>query len=104
MLRRGSSINGRNYVPFFEELDTKEKFNFSIPYGDKDGKLALSTSQLARFSHWSRPDEIFEKPTLMLLVSSLSVKQTCISDCSFVASLTVCAQYEKKFGKSLLSK
>jgi len=104
VLRRGSLINGRNYVPFFEELDMKEKFNFSIPYGDKDGKLALSTSQLSRFSHWSRPDEIFEKPTLMLLVSSLSVKQTCISDCSFVASLTVCAQYEKKFGKSLLSK
>lgn len=104
VLRRGSSINSRNYVPFFSHLDSKEKFFFTIPFSDKDGKLALSQSQRQRFSHWARPDECFESPTLMMLVSSMSVKQTCISDCSFVASLTVCAQYERKFGKSLLSK
>lgn len=39
----------------------------------------------------------------MMLVSSFSVKQTCISDCSFVASLTVCAQYERKFNKKIFS-
>jgi calpain-7 len=91
-------------VPFFPQVDAKEKFFFPLPFSDKDGKLALSSSQLARFSHWSRPEEIFDSPSLMMLVSALSVKQTCISDCSFVASLTVCAQYERKFGKSLLSK
>ena len=40
----------------------------------------------------------------MMVVSSFSVKQTCISDCSFVASLTICAQYERKFNKKILSK
>lgn len=71
---------------------------------DKDGKLALSPSQRERFSKWVRPDEIFENPKLMMMISSFSVKQTCISDCSFVASLTVCAQYERKFNKRILSR
>ncbi len=105
VLRNGSYINGRDYLPFFVEIDSKEKFfNFQIPFTDKSGKLPLSPSQLERFARWVRPDEIFDNPKLMMLVSSFSVKQTCISDCSFVASLTVCAQYERKFNKILLSK
>ena len=106
VLRNGSFINSREYVPFFSEFDTvKEKFNgFSIPFTDKDGKLALSSSQRERFTQWIRPDDLYENPTLILSVSSFSVKQTCISDCSFVSSLTVIAQYERKFNKNLLSK
>lgn len=105
VLRNGSYINGRDYLPFFVEIDSKEKFfNFHIPFTDKSGKLPLSPSQLERFARWVRPDEIYDDPKLMMLVSSFSVKQTCISDCSFVASLTVCAQYERKFNKILLSK
>lgn len=88
VLRRGSFINQRNYVPFFHEVDGKERFYFPLPFTDKEGKLALSQSQRERFIKWARPDEIFENPTLMMLISSFSVKQTCISDCSFVASLT----------------
>ena len=106
VLRNGSSINSRDYVPFFSEIDTvKEKFHgFPIPFTDKDGKLALSGSQRERFSQWIRPHELYENPTLIMTVSSFSVKQTCISDCSFVSSLTVIAQYERKFNKNLLSK
>ncbi|CAF0761328.1 unnamed protein product [Brachionus calyciflorus] len=104
VLRHGSFINGRDYVPFFPEIDSKEKFFLQIPFNDKDGKLALSPSQKSNFSKWARPDEIFENPTLMMSISCFSVKQTCISDCSFVASLTVCAQYERKFNKKILSK
>ena len=57
VLRHGSRINGRDYVPFFNEIDTKnEKFhNFPIPFTDKDGKLPLSKSQRERFSEWVRP-------------------------------------------------
>ena len=108
VLRHGSTINGRDYVPFFSEIDTKnEKFhNFQIPFTDKDGKLALSKSQRDRFSEWVRPGDLYETPSMLATgsLSSFSVKQTCISDCSFVSSLTVIAQYERKFNKNLLSK
>ncbi len=89
VLRRGSFINNRYYVPFFPEIDTKEKFFLPLPFTDKDGKLALSKSQQERFSKWARPDEIFDNPTLMMLVSSFSVKQTCISDCKYLFLLLV---------------
>ena len=32
VLRNGSFINGRDYVPFFPEIDRKEKFFFPVPY------------------------------------------------------------------------
>jgi hypothetical protein len=32
VLRYGSIINGRSYVPFLGEIDKKEKFSFSIPF------------------------------------------------------------------------
>lgn len=31
-LRHGSFINGRDYVPFFPEIDCKDKFFFPIPF------------------------------------------------------------------------
>lgn len=103
VLRRGSFINEREYVPFLQHVDSKEKFYLPIPFSDNDGLLKLSNSQKEKFSSWARPDEIFEDPKLIMIISSFSIKQTCISDCSFVASLTVCAQYERKFGKKLLA-
>lgn len=32
VLRNGSNINGRSYVPFFPHIDAKERFSFSIPF------------------------------------------------------------------------
>jgi calpain-7 len=103
VLRRGSFINDREYVPFLQHVDSKEKFYSPIPFSDKDGLLKLSSSQKEKFGSWARPDELFEDPNLIMIVSSFSIKQTCISDCSLVASLTVCAQFERKFGKKLLA-
>ena len=42
---------------------------------DKTGKLALSPKQKAIFSRWVRPDEICNSPTMILSVSSFSIKQ-----------------------------
>ena len=35
VLRRGSSINSRSFVPFFPHIDSKEKFFLPIPFSDK---------------------------------------------------------------------
>lgn len=39
-----SNINGRQYVPFMS-VDLNEKFQYSIPFTDKHGHLALSKKQ-----------------------------------------------------------
>ncbi|RCN44943.1 MIT domain protein [Ancylostoma caninum] len=97
-----SSINGRKYVPFLS-VDLKEKFNYTIPFCDKDGKLSLTEKQKKRIKAWLRPHEIFEEPKVIGNVDSGTIKQTVISDCSFVASLSITARYEKRFGKQIIT-
>jgi calpain-7 len=95
VLRYGSTINGRSYLPYLPEIDEKEKFVFQIPFtydsfnnyiyilihifvcilSDKEGKLDLSKAQKDKFVGWARPDEIFDDPKLITFVSSFSVKQ-----------------------------
>ncbi|OCT75926.1 hypothetical protein XELAEV_18031112mg [Xenopus laevis] len=70
---------------------------------DKLGKLALSPKQKALFSRWVRPDDITNNPTMIYTVSSISIKQTIVSDCSFVASLAISAAYERRYNKKLIT-
>ncbi|VDO34068.1 unnamed protein product [Haemonchus placei] len=102
VLATTSYINGRKYVPFLT-VDLKEKFNYSIPFTDKDGKLSLTEKQKKRMKAWLRPHEIFEEPKLISNIDSGTIKQTVISDCSFVASLSITARYEKRFGKQVIT-
>ncbi|KAF3839156.1 hypothetical protein F7725_017873 [Dissostichus mawsoni] len=71
---------------------------------DKLGKLALSPKQKAIFSRWVRPDELCNNPTMIMSVSSFSIKQTVVSDCSFVASLAISAAYERRYNKKLITR
>ncbi|XP_054637585.1 calpain-7 isoform X2 [Dunckerocampus dactyliophorus] len=102
VLRSTSTINGIAYVPFMS-VDLKERFAFPVPFSDKMGKLALSPKQKAIFSRWVRPDEICTSPTMIMSVSSFSIKQTVVSDCSFVASLAISAAYERRYNKKLIT-
>ncbi|XP_058868989.1 calpain-7-like [Acipenser ruthenus] len=102
VLRKTSRINGIEYVPFMS-VDLKERFAFPMPFSDKFGKLALSPKQKAIFSRWVRPDEISNNPTMIYTVSSFSIKQTVVSDCSFVASLAISAAYERRYNKKLIT-
>lgn len=102
VLRSTSDINGRVYVPFLS-FDVKEKFAFPVPYSDKDGKLALSPKQKQQFAKWVRPEDFCDNPQMIYAVSSFSIRQTVVSDCSFVASLAISAQYERRFKKKLIT-
>ncbi|PIO26929.1 hypothetical protein AB205_0008640, partial [Aquarana catesbeiana] len=102
VLRKTSKINGIEYVPFMS-VDLKERFAFPMPYSDRYGKLALSPKQKAIFSKWVRPDEITNNPIMIYTVSSFSIKQTIVSDCSFVASLAISAAYERRYNKKLIT-
>ncbi|KAI9565626.1 hypothetical protein GHT06_009418 [Daphnia sinensis] len=97
-----SLINGREYVPFMAG-DLQERFIFPYPFSDKHGKLSLSPKQKKSLSRWARPDEISEDPKVIENIDCFSIKQTVVSDCSFVASLAVSAQYEKRFNKKLIT-
>ncbi|XP_029445211.1 calpain-7 [Rhinatrema bivittatum] len=102
VLRRTSKINNVEYVPFMR-VDLRERFAFPMPFSDRLGKLALSPKQKAIFSRWVRPDDIANNPTMIYTVSSFSIKQTIVSDCSFVASLAISAAYERRFNKKLIT-
>ncbi|XP_050794330.1 calpain-7 isoform X7 [Gopherus flavomarginatus] len=102
VLRKTSKINGIEYVPFMS-VDLRERFAFPMPFSDKCGKLPLSPKQKAMFAKWVRPDDLTNNPTMIYTVSSFSIKQTIVSDCSFVASLAISAAYERRYNKKLIT-
>lgn len=104
VLEKTSTINARIYVPFME-IDAQEKFNFPIPFSDKEGLLALAPKQKREFVKWLRISELCEHPEIIVGTHPdyHAIKQTVVSDCSFVSSLTVAALYEKKFNRRILT-
>ncbi|XP_065731824.1 calpain-7 isoform X4 [Phocoena phocoena] len=102
VLRTTSKINGMEYVPFMN-IDLRERFAYPMPFCDRCGKLPLSPKQKATFSKWVRPEDLTNNPTMIYTVSSFSIKQTIVSDCSFVASLAISAAYERRFNKKLIT-
>ncbi|XP_042535846.1 calpain-7 isoform X2 [Dipodomys spectabilis] len=102
VLRTTSKINGIEYVPFMS-VDLRERFAYPMPFCDRLGKLPLSPKQKTTFSKWVRPEDLTNNPTMIYTVSSFSIKQTIVSDCSFVASLAISAAYERRFNKKLIT-
>lgn len=75
----------------------------SVPTRDKAGKLALSPKQKAIFSRWVRPDDICNNPTMIMSVSSFSIKQVrlaCVS--SFNAVMSVIKPADKYWDTTCL--
>lgn len=97
-----STINGREYVPFMLQ-DLKEKFAYTIPFTDKAGALKLAPKQKQKFARWARPEELSSQPKMFEVIDCFSIQQTCVSDCSFVASIAISALYEKRFKKRLIT-
>ena len=102
-------------------------------FTDPDGFLTLSTKQKEHFYAWARPNEIIrirQQHNNMLsslrlrglgsstsaagcdnkiavmrssTISPYTIQQKYITDCSFIASLCICANYERKFCKPLVT-
>jgi len=104
VLARSSRISGRTYYPWLGD-GQRERFAFPSPWEDPDGLLALSADQRKHFGRWARPSEFMRgEPKMIYLVSSYSITQTIITDCSFVSSLVIAAAYERKFRKQLITR
>lgn len=104
VLEYTSHINSKVYVPFMD-IDLMEKFIFSIPFTDKDGFLELAPKQKRDFVQWVRLADLSENPQMIAgeHADFYSIRQTVVSDCSFVASLAVASLYEKKFKRRILT-
>lgn len=87
------------------DIDLSERFQYAIPFSDKDGYLQLSPKQRKEFDSWIRPGDVCNDPCIIVGTHPdyFSIKQTIVSDCSFVASLAVSASYERRFGRRLVT-
>ncbi|KAI8976222.1 hypothetical protein BDB01DRAFT_844522 [Pilobolus umbonatus] len=103
VLKVTSSVNNNMFLPWIDESDLKEKFSFKKRYIDPEGSLPLSSIQIEKFGGWKRPHAIMKHPRLINMISSTSIIQDIVTDCSFVASLCVAAAYEEKFKKQLIT-
>ncbi|XP_045498046.1 calpain-7-like [Colias croceus] len=104
VLRQTSNINNNCFYPFMD-VDLSERFQYAIPFEDRASELTLSSKQAHEFDSWVRPHEVSIDPKMIIgdHVDCFSIKQTIVSDCSFVASLAVSALYEKRFNKKIIT-
>eukprot|EP00934_Nitzschia_sp_Nitz4_P003821 Nitzschia sp. Nitz4//scaffold33_size148984//108967//111638//NITZ4_002941-RA/size148984-augustus-gene-0.258-mRNA-1//1//CDS//3329548466//3811//frame0 len=82
-------------------------------YTDPKGDLQLSEKQLRKFQKWARPNEIVQMRKRMgsrqappVMIRSLhpgTIRQRYVTDCSFIASLCICASFENRFRKRLIT-
>lgn len=111
VLKRSSLLTSGLFLPWCdEEAKTYSYFAHSSPWVDPDGLLALSEKQTERFYKWARPSEIVQmthhssKEIKMLnSVTPFTIKQYCVSDCSFIAGLCIAASHERRFKKRIIS-
>lgn len=90
VLEKTSLINSRVYVPFMDH-DTREKFNFPIPFTDKDGVLELAPKQKREFQQWLRISELSEQPEIILgsYPDYYAIKQTVSNHLLFFINLNM---------------
>lgn len=77
VLLHSSHINNHEFVPFMN-VDLSERFQYSIPFSDKDGLLKLAPKQKPDFARWCRPEDLFSEPKMVMghVVDYYSIKQT----------------------------
>lgn len=113
VLKRSSLIGSGLFLPWKDEDASLDFTNKRKLYFDPDGYLKLSPTQKKKFYKWARPSEILtirskviredDKPIMIQNVTPYSIRQTCVTDCSFIASLCICAANERRFHRKLIT-
>jgi len=101
VLKESSIIGKKVFMPFLHS--EIQSFNFNTLgntlFEDPDGLINLGPSQSQNFFKWARPSEIAQHRGQHLAmihnINPFSIKQLCVGDCSFVASLCISAAHEK---------
>ncbi|KAL5247610.1 hypothetical protein ACHWQZ_G019477 [Mnemiopsis leidyi] len=102
LLKKSSYINKQLFLPWMDS-DRFDKFYYMDKFTDKNGNLGLADKQKKHFGGWKRITDISEEPAIVKLASAFSIRQTVVSDCSFVASLAVSAHFERRFKTPIIT-
>jgi len=117
VLKRSSLIASGIFLPWSDQdacqLSVDAKKVVSTLYTDPDFPRTLSDKQTKYFYKWARPSEICDmrqkltgkvtQPIMIKSITPYSIRQQCVTDCSFIASLCICAAFERKFHKNLVT-
>ena len=118
ILKASSLMASGVFLPWSDEDATHvltESRRSSRMYTDPNGFLPLSESQKRVFERWARPSEIarmryqqgisktLQEIAVAKLITPFTIKQKYVTDCSFVASLCICANFERRFQKRLIT-
>ena len=104
VLIAGAKINGRLYEPLYTADTELKNFVGVGEFKDPDGLPKMSPKQKEKGAVWGRPSQFLKKPTVIKDFTYHCIRQTLVGDCSFVASLAVCACWEHRFQKVLISR
>lgn len=76
-------------------------------------RIKLNDKQRKKFFKWARPTQILAQrqvasgnnnpPVMIRSITPYSIRQKCVTDCSFIASLCICADFERRFRKRLVT-
>jgi calpain-7 len=119
VLKRSSLIASGLFLPWSDADAQKlsedaQKPSISL-WTDPDGYQKLSDKQRARFHKWARPSEIalmrrkkgitssLLKPVMVKAITPYTIQQKYVTDCSFIASLCICAAFERRFDRKLVT-
>ena len=112
VLKHSSLISSGLFLPWSEEealaMDTSSALR---PFVDPDGVMELSQKQTSKLYKWARPREIMAMKgqaktasiDMIRKIEPYRIKQHLVQDCSFIGSLCICAEYERRFKRRLIT-
>jgi calpain-7 len=120
VLKKSSTLVSGLFLPWSDDeasdlsRQVLAQTSFSTLYTDPSGFLSLNSRQQKRFYKWARPSEIIrmrqqaklcqnQKVCLIQAITPYTIRQQFVTDCSFIASLCICAAFERRFGKRLVT-